>query len=281
MSVAETIATYLLRVAATTIVQLLTLFGPGLVLIALLSKLAAYVTRLAYLAIGRYFYLLLFGWLGTTVHELGHAIFAMIFGHKIVRFHPFRPDPKAGTLGSVLIAHDTNSIYQQVGRFFVGIAPIVFGTSLIFAALLILFQTEMADLIQSVSSLSDTAESGAAALAFQTLAYCAAILRFLFMPEHLADWRFYLFLYLTFAIGSSIHLSDSDIRSASAGFGILIVLFLLFNLVTLWQGDFAAGAFELISRSYAFFYVILGLVLALNLLAALLLLVPALVLGRR
>lgn len=56
---------------------------------------------------------------------------------------------------------------------------------------------------------------------------------------------------------------------------------LLFNLVTLWQGGIAAGTFDLLSRSYAFFYVILALALVLNLLAALILLVPALVLGGR
>ena len=61
----------------------------------------------------------------------------------------------------------------------------------------------------------------------------------------------------------------------------LIILISFFNLVTLWQGGLAAGAFDLLSQSYAFFYVILALALALNLLAAFILVVPALVLGGR
>lgn len=281
MTRAEQIVSYLVQVGSATAVQLFTLFGPGLILVALLSTLARQVTRLAYAVIGPYLYLLLFGWLGTTVHEIGHALFAMLFGHQIRKFEPFKPDAKTGTLGQVEIGYDGNSIYQQIGRFFVGIAPVLFGTAMIFAALLILFQSEMAELIQRVSSLSNSSQPEPIALVYQTLAYCGAILRFIFTPEHLADWRFYLFLYLTFAIGSSIRLSESDIRNAAAGFAVLVVLVLLFNLATLWQGGIAAGWFDLLSQSYAFFYIILALALVLNLLAALLLLVPALVLGGR
>ena len=121
----------------------------------------------------------------------------------------------------------------------------------------------------------------AGGLLSQTLAYCTAILAFIFSPAHFVDWRFYLFLYLTFAIGSSIHLSDSDIKAATAGFVALVILVIVFNLATLWQADVAVGSFSLLSQSYAFFYAILLLTLALNLLAALLLFLPALILGGR
>jgi len=282
MDIAEQIASYLLRVGATTLAQLFTLFGPALILVTLISMLARYVAQLSYLVIGRYLYLLLFGWLGTTIHETGHAIFAMIFGHRIVKFQPFSPDPKTGTLGQVQIGYNGNSIYQQIGRFFVGIAPVLFGTAMIFAALLILFQSEIVDLLQRMSALAGAEIApGPQALLYQTLAYCGALLAFVFSAAHLADWRFYLFLYLTFAIGSSIHLSEPDIKNAAEGFLPIAVLVALFNLATLWQGGLAAGSFELLSQSYAFFYVILALALALNLLAALVLFLPALVLGRR
>lgn len=280
---AETIATYLVRVAATTIVQLLTLFGPGLALVAAISVLSRYVTRLALLSMGRYLYLLLFGWLGTTIHEIGHALAALLFGHRIVQFRPFMPDARSGRVGQVISGYNSNSIYQQIGLFFIGIAPILFGTSMIFVALLILFQREMIELIGSVPPLTDSSsvQSSPAALLYQILAYCTAILAFIFSPAHFADWRFYLFLYLTFAIGSSIHLSEPDIKAAAKGFTALVVLVLVFNLITLWQSEIASGSFSLLSQSYAFFYAILLLTLALNALAALLLLVPALVLGGR
>jgi hypothetical protein len=279
---AEQIAGYLLRVAATTLIQLFTLFGPGLILVALISALARFVTRLSYVVIGRYFYLLLFGWLGTTVHETGHLLFAMVFGHQIVKFQPFSPDPKTGMLGQVQTGYSRNSIYQQIGNFFVGIAPVLFGTAMIFAALLILFQAEMVDLLQRVSALAESEIApGPQALLYQTLAYSAAILAFIFSPAHLADWRFYLFLYLTFAIGSSVRLSGPDIKGATEGFIPIIVLAALFNLATLWQSGLAAGSYDLLSQAYAFFYVILALALVLNLLAALILLLPALVLSRR
>ena len=93
MAMAEQIARYLVQVASVTVVQLFTLFAPGLILVALISRLSGYITRLAYAVIGRYFYLLLFGWLGTAIHEIGHALFAIIFGHHIRKFQPFKPDP--------------------------------------------------------------------------------------------------------------------------------------------------------------------------------------------
>ena len=282
MSVVEGLAAYLVQAGATTIIQLFTLFGPGLVLVALLSKLAGLVQLLSYRTLGRYLYLLLFGWLGTTIHDTGHALFALAFGHKIAKFQPFNPDAKTGRLGYVIHGYDRNSIYQQIGLFFIGIAPVLFGTTIIFVALLILFGADLAPLMQNITVLASgaTFRPGLEGLAYATLAYCGAILAFLFTPAHLADWRFYLFLYLAFAIGSSMRLSKSDIAGATAGFIVLVILVLVFNLATLWQGGVAAGALEFLSQSYAFFYVILALTLALNVLAALLLLLPAALLSR-
>src|SRR4030042_644737 len=36
-------------------------------------------------------------WLGTPVHELGHALFCIIFGHKIEDIQFFKPDKDTGT----------------------------------------------------------------------------------------------------------------------------------------------------------------------------------------
>lgn len=279
----ETIATYLVRVVATTIVQLLTLFGPGLALVAAISMLSRYVTRLALLVMGSYLYLLVFGWLGTAIHEIGHALAALLFGYRLKEVKLFNPDPKTKSLGHVIAGRNGNSFFQQIGLFFFGIAPVLFGTLIIFSALLILFQADMLDLMQRIAlqTSEGASQSDAGGLLYQTLAYCTAVLAFIFSPAHFADWRFYLFLYLTFAIGSSIHLSEPDIKAAATGFIALVVLVLVFNLITLWQSDIASLSFSLLSQSYAFFYAILLLTLALNALAALLLLLPAAVLGGR
>lgn len=274
---------YLLRVGATTLAQLITLFGPGLALVAALSMLSGYVTRLASRVFGIHGYLLLFGGLGTAIHEIGHALFMLLFGYHVPKIELFKIDLKSGSLGKTFYVPDENNLFKVIGLFFIGIAPILFGTIIIFSALLILFQADMIELIQRIALLSgdQQAQSVAGGLLYQTLTYCAAILAFIFRPAHFFDWRFYLFLYLTFAIGSSIHLSKSDIKAATSGFVALIILAFVFNLITLWQNDLATNSFNLLSQSYAFLYAILGLTLALNVLAALVLLLPAIVLGGR
>ena len=43
----------------------------------------------------------LVAWLGTPLHELGHALFCLIFRHKIEDIKFFKPDKVNGTLGYV------------------------------------------------------------------------------------------------------------------------------------------------------------------------------------
>lgn len=67
---------------------------------------------------------LLVGGLGVAVHEFGHALFAVVFGHHIdkiqlLNFHY----AQTGTLGSVEHSWNERNIYQRLGNFFIGIGP--------------------------------------------------------------------------------------------------------------------------------------------------------------
>lgn len=75
---------YLANVILTTLLQLFVLMGPGLILAFLMHMVAEGLDRLATRAIGWKVYYTLFSFLGTMVHELGHAFFNLIFGHKIL-----------------------------------------------------------------------------------------------------------------------------------------------------------------------------------------------------
>lgn len=67
---------------------------------------------------------LVVGGLGILLHELGHAIFAVIFGHRLthIRLLDFHYHD-TGTLGSVEHRWETDNIYQTLGNFFIGLAP--------------------------------------------------------------------------------------------------------------------------------------------------------------
>jgi hypothetical protein len=88
-------------------------------------------------------------------------------------------------------------------------------------------------------------------------------------PRRLLDWRAWVFLYLTFTVGSGISLSVPDLRGALAGFGTLVLLALLANLATLWLGDPLGAGVAWLARWQVVGYAAMLFALAVNALAAL------------
>lgn len=67
---------------------------------------------------------LVVGGLGVVIHELGHAIFAFLFGHRVTKVQLLNFHYKSsGELGSVSHSWNERNIYQRLGNFFIGIAP--------------------------------------------------------------------------------------------------------------------------------------------------------------
>ncbi len=263
-------ATYLLNVAGVTLMQLFALGGPALLLIALLSWLSGRVHRLAYRAIGRSTFLLLFGWFGTVIHELGHLLAALLFRQQIKSFRPFAPEPD-GTLGSVTILPGYGNILQYFGIFFFGIAPVLFGPLVIFLALYSLFYGQMHELWRTLDLNTMPGQSVIGGI----VSGAVAIVGFLFSPRHLIDWHLYLFLYIAFSIGSSIHLSDEDITAAKLGCLPFIILLFLFNTVLFALGSAGSATFAWLTQYYTFLYLLLCFVILLDVLAILILWLPA------
>jgi hypothetical protein len=58
---------------------------------------------------------------------LSHLLAARLFGHRIVAWKLFDPDPSTGTLGFVWHVHRRRTLWQLAGHVFIGIAPLVGG----------------------------------------------------------------------------------------------------------------------------------------------------------
>ncbi|HSO87315.1 MAG TPA: M50 family metallopeptidase [Draconibacterium sp.] len=82
---------YILNAGIATLTQLLVLLGPLIILALIMNFIARKNENLSYKVLGQKIYLYVFGWLGTSVHELGHAIFAIIFAHKVSEIKLFTP----------------------------------------------------------------------------------------------------------------------------------------------------------------------------------------------
>ncbi|GEO48502.1 hypothetical protein [Companilactobacillus kimchii] len=67
---------------------------------------------------------LIVGGVGVIIHELGHAIFAYLFGHKVTNVQLLNLNYRqSGSLGSVDHKWNDRNVYQMLGNFFIGLAP--------------------------------------------------------------------------------------------------------------------------------------------------------------
>lgn len=153
---------------------------------------------------------------GVILHEFSHALFCLVFRHRITDFAPFAPQ-KNGNLGWVEHKWDPRSIWQNIGCFFIGVAPLAFGVAaLIFLSLLLL----PADALP----LPELPGSGTAAFRLQFRATFAALWKMWITPGFLSRGQTWIWLYGIIAIGSQITLSRADLAGAKSGILVLSLL---------------------------------------------------------
>lgn len=273
---------YLLEAGIATFLQLLILVGP----IALLAGIMNFISRknenLSYKVLGQKIYLYVFGWLGTSIHELGHAIFAIIFAHKISEIKLFTPG-SGKSLGHVKHSYTKGNPYQTLGNFFIGLGPVLLGSFLLLVVTWLLFDIDIfsiankygvifsIDIFRSFESVIN-AVSGIGSGVWQ-------FFQMIFTGPKSVWWKLVLFFYLFYAIGSSITLSGSDIKGAFRGFFYFLILLLLFNIVTLWLGNFATTFFMQINQYLSGFYFLIIVSMGLNIVFIMVLLLFDLVLS--
>ena len=97
----DSILEFIGNVVVLTLSQLVWLLGVIFVF-GLLLYLFARFTRTAYVkSAGAKFDIIFTGWIGTPIHELGHAAFCVLFRHKITEMKLYNPNPTDNTLGYV------------------------------------------------------------------------------------------------------------------------------------------------------------------------------------
>ena len=127
-----TVLLFLKDLVLATLGQMASLFA-GIFIFGLLIQFISQLTFRsllnAYGSRGTY----LVSWLGTPIHELGHALFCVIFLHKIEEIRFFQPDRDTGTLGYVYHTWNPRNPWHVLGNFFIGIGPVALGCAVLFA----------------------------------------------------------------------------------------------------------------------------------------------------
>ena len=155
---------------------------------------------------------------GVMIHEIGHAIFCLIFRHKIVEMKLFSPE-EDGTLGYVNHSYNPNSFYQRIGNFFIGTGPIWFGVAVLCLISWLLLPNEM--------QISD-----------------------FFSLNFWGRWQSYIWLYLALTISSHITLSPPDLAGSADG-GIAIMATALMGFLLLgWCGDWENEIIEFLKNVF-------------------------------
>jgi hypothetical protein len=182
------------------------------------------------------------GWVATALHEGAHAALALLFGHEVTRVKWFDFGAEDGALGQVDHQWDPKSFYQRVGRFFIGVAPVLLGVLVLALAarfLLGVYPSEARPVAHVVGP-APLAAAGRS-LAAQLAASLHDVGRLVYALD-LFRWRTWAFLYVAYIASTAMRLSASDLRSAGAGMVTIVSLLLLFNALTLWAGAFATTA---------------------------------------
>lgn len=179
-----------------------------------------------------------FGWkavaitaiIGVPIHEMSHAVFCFLFGHKIKGIVLLQKRDENGVLGYVNHAYNPNSVYQQTGNFFIGIAPIFGGISAIIALMYFMIPKTYNEFITiSMSNLNITKINQFAIEGI--LNSYIDLIKMIFSIKNFANPYFILFLFLAICISSHISLSTADIKGASKGLFIIFIIILVINVL--------------------------------------------------
>lgn len=232
------IFSYLWQVVLGTFTQVFILLGPLIILSYIMHIIANKNERLSYRVMGRKAYLYGFAWLGTSIHELGHAFFAKIFRHKITGIALFTPNSNDGTLGHVSHSYNPTSTYQRIGNFFIGIGPVLFGAILLYVVSWILFGFGFSKMnIYEIQGNSFFSSGNFMGILSNTWDNILIYLGLVFGSSS-SFFKVLIFIYFLYALGSSITLSRADIKSSIDGFTFFIIALFVFNLFSSWIGDF-------------------------------------------
>jgi hypothetical protein len=211
-----------------SIVELVYLLGIIIAIGFLLGVMERQSNRFLYGALGPRG-VLLTAWIGTPIHEIGHLLMCFLWGHRVTRIKLLQLNSTDGTLGFVEHAYNQNSIYQQVGNFFIGIGPIFSGIGSLILGLYLLvpqsFATFKLQIQQHVSfekfDLNVLKNFGDALM---------VIGKSLFTVQNLETPTFWIYLILAIGISSHIALSKADIQNSAKGLQMIFILLVLFNI---------------------------------------------------
>jgi len=205
------------------------------------------------------------GIIGVPIHEFGHVFFCILFFHKIKEVKWFTPNSADGTLGYVRHTFKKRNVYQQIGNFFIGIGPLLFGSGAIVLLMFLFF------LLIPGASMNNLGGSTSLAQYWHSV---WNVVETVFRPANLVNGWWWIFIVLASSIAMHMDLSWADIKGGLRGLlFISIILFIMNVILVLIKKSWAravTNAFLWLSVSVVSFMAIAILILVFLVLVSLL-----------
>lgn len=230
----------------------------------LFGWLIAQCNRTFYRNFGRYGRTVCYltGAIGTPLHECGHALFCLLFGHKIHEIKLFQIGDD-GTLGYVKHSYNKKNVYQRIGNFFIGVGPILLIGAVLFLLAYLLLPDFVAEMVACMQIDSFTKDFGAV---FTGL--FRALEMFFFSA---LDWRFWVFVLVGMFLALHMTLSKPDVQGAWSGILVLLAIVLLVDIILGVVGGNVLSTvtgWVLTAGSYLLCFLVLSLLISLLSVAA-------------
>lgn len=154
--------------------------------------------------------LMLISWIGTPVHELGHALAVVCLGGKLKEVNLFKADKTTGQLGEVAYSFKKKAPVREA---IVAIAPLIGGTGLLFLLTWLLmpdavvFPKDMT-IKFSTEGLAEVPVD----LALSLYDNFIRLIELLVSAEVLRRWQTWLWVYLVICIGTRLAPSAVDFK---------------------------------------------------------------------
>lgn len=174
--------------------------------------------------------ILITGFIGVPIHEISHAIFCLIFRHKITDIKLYQEPDEDGTMGYVNHSYNPNNAYQQIGNFFIGVAPIFGGIVSIIALMRLIIPNTYNGFVEvSIGNLQITTLNKNI-LNEVMVSYCYLV-KTIFTFSNFKNPYFYIFLFIAICISSHISLSYADMNNCLNGLSVLLLFVFILNIL--------------------------------------------------
>jgi len=216
-----------------SIKELVYLFGIIIIIGFLLGWLETIAAQWAYKAFGKTG-ILLTSCIGTPIHETGHALMCLLFGHKIIAIKFFDLNPQNETLGYVQHSFDQHNLYQNMGNFFISLGPIASGSATILF-LMYWLEPHTFSVLQQMAASAPAAHTTMDLLTWSRHSM-SIVYSGLWNSPSFGSLKYCGFLVLAICISSHIALSKIDLKNAMAGLNVIFFGVLICNFVAAFFG---------------------------------------------